>query len=187
MNPLDHLAKTLLPRLLELRDSKNTPVVLIDGHAGSGKSSLAEALKNLVFQQTRQQPKIIHMDDLYPGWDGLQAGSAYLHQKILTPVSQGKQATWQIWSWLRNERSGYREFDGENLLIIEGCGSLSAQNRELADFAIWVDADSETRKQRFFERDGGKYSDQWANWIAQEALFYERERSEQLSDVIVKN
>jgi uridine kinase len=187
VNPLADHALALIPRLLELREAKTTPVVLIDGHAGSGKSTLAEALKNLVFVETRQQPKIIHMDDLYPGWDGLAAGSSYLFERILKPISQGKPAQWQIWSWLRSERSGHREFDGENLLIVEGCGSLSFQNSELADFKIWIDSDPEVRKQRFFERDEGQYIDQWPAWISQEAEFYQRERSPELSDYRISN
>ena len=187
VSTLTDQAKSLLPRLLELRERKDSPIVLIDGHAGSGKSTFADALKNLIFVETRQQPKLIHMDDLYPGWEGLRAGSIYLHDRILKPVSHGKSASWQNWSWVRSERLGFHEFDGENLLIAEGCGAISANNAALADLTIWIDSDSETRKKRFMERDGGRFRDRYALWAAQESEFYLEESSRALSEVQIQN
>ena len=58
-------------KLEVLVSTKNTAIVLIDGRAGSGKSRFAGQLADLIFQSEKQLPKLIHMDDLYPGWDGL--------------------------------------------------------------------------------------------------------------------
>ncbi len=51
-------------QVVSLVDKNPTPIVLIDGRAASGKSSLAAAIKNQLFKELEQAPKTIHMDDL---------------------------------------------------------------------------------------------------------------------------
>jgi hypothetical protein len=186
-------AQALTPRLLDLRKSKPTPVVLIDGRAGSGKSTFAMLLQDQVFQETKQSPKVIHMDDLYPGWEGLAQGSLYLVEHILKPLKLSGKAQWQRWDWANDKRggpdpgNGWREFDGENMLIVEGCGSVTGQSAELADLAIWIEADSQTRRQRFEARDRGTFSNFWNSWSAQEDEFFQEECSEHLCQLNVNN
>jgi uridine kinase len=186
-------AQALKPRLLELRESKQTPIVLIDGRAGSGKSTFARLLQDQVFQETRQSPKIIHMDDLYPGWEGLAQGALYIVEQILKPLKQNAKAHWQRWDWTNSVRvgtdpgNGWREFDGQNLLIVEGCGAVTAQSAELADLTIWIEAPRQTRRERFEARDRGVFSNFWASWSAQEDEFYQEQRSEQLCELTVTN
>lgn len=186
-------AQELTPRLLELHQAKPTPIVLIDGRAGSGKSTFARLLQDQVFQQTRQSPKVIHMDDLYPGWDGLAQGSLYLVEQILKPLKLAGKAQWQRWDWANNKRggsdpgNGFRQFDGENLLIVEGCGSVTAQSAELADLTIWIEAERLTRKQRFEDRDRGIFSNFWTSWSIQEDEFFQEQNSEALCQLTVTN
>ena len=186
-------AEALTPRLLDLRQSKPTPVVLIDGRAGSGKSTFARLLQDQVFEETKQSPKVIHMDDLYPGWEGLAQGSLYLVENILKPIKLAGKAHWQRWDWVNDRRggsepgNGWREFAGENMLIVEGCGSVTAQSAELADLTLWIEADRETRKNRFEARDKGKFSNFWNSWSAQEDQFFQEQHSEQLCQLSVNN
>jgi uridine kinase len=181
-------------QVVSLVDKNPTPIVLIDGRAASGKSSLAAAIKNQLFKELEQAPKIIHMDDLYPGWEGLIAGSHYLNQQILQPLKLGKTAGWQIWDWEKNQRgrsaepgNGWREFSGGTPLIVEGCGALSRVSSGLADYRIWLEADSTSRNQRWLERDGEKFNDFWHIWAAQEDEFYQQEKSKQLADLVIEN
>ena len=186
-------AQALTPRLLDLCKSKPTPVVLIDGRAGSGKSTLARLLQDQVFQETKQSPKVIHMDDLYAGWEGLAQGSLYLVENILKPIRLAGKAHWQRWDWANDKRggsdpgNGWREFDGENMLIIEGCGSVTAQSADLADLTIWIEAELQTRKERFETRDRGLFSNFWNSWSAQEDEFFQEKRPEQLCELTVNN
>jgi uridine kinase len=184
----------LLQAALDLKDKVPTPIILIDGKAAAGKTSLANQLAESVFQTDKQLPKIIHMDDLYPGWEGLRAGSHYLIQNILVPLAAGKAASWQIWDWELGTRgnsaepgNGWREFDGGNLLIVEGCGSLSRQARELANLGVWVEGELQERKERFSKRDSTVFDEFWGIWAAQEDEFYQEEKSELLADYRISN
>ena len=179
---------------LNLADQTPNPVILIDGRAGSGKSTLASQLRDAVFQAGEPAPTLIQMDDLYPGWEGLRAGSHYLNLNILDKLSKGKPASWQLWDWEIGQRgrasepgNGWREYSGGNILIIEGCGSLSRHSRELAQLAIWVEADRDVRRARWLERDGEKFKDYFDIWAAQEDEFYQTEKSKELADLWVSN
>ena len=173
-------------RILEFVDQGvSTPIVLIDGRAGSGKSTLAALLQNQLFKDGESAPRLIHMDDLYEGWDGLQAGVDYLQRMILNPVLARRKAQWQEFDWSLGERDRWREFEGGTPLIIEGCGSISRLAAEAADFQIWVEADDQARYQRWLEREG--HDEFFGKWAAQEVEFYARERSTELADMTVSN
>jgi len=179
--------------ILEDADHKTT-VVLIDGHAGSGKSMIAQALREEIFKTTLDAPTLIHMDDLYPGWEGLRAGSLYLIREILEPLSRSQRATWQVWDWERSSRgrpgeagNGFRESAGGNIVIVEGCGSLSKRAKELAALGIWIDADAERRAIRLKDRDGDRFAVEMALWATQETEFYNDEASRDLADLVLTN
>lgn len=156
-----------------------TPVILIDGRAGSGKSTLAAALQNELFKQGDSLPRVVHMDDLYEGWRGLEAGVDVLQRQILAPLARGVVASWQEWDWVAGERVKWREFEGGTPLIIEGCGSLNRVSRESSDIRVWLEVSEEVRHARWLEREGS--DEHWGEWAAQELEFYARERSAELA------
>ena len=165
-----------------------TPIVLIDGRSGAGKTHFARKLADTLWRELEQAPRIVHMDDLYPGWDGLREGSLYLLRNIIQPISRGETANWQHWNWARGVRgktadatNGWREFSGGTPLIVEGCGSLSRETAKLAELSLWIHADSNSRRQRWISRDGDRFGEHWHRWAAQEDDFYEAERSERLA------
>ncbi|MFM2385128.1 MAG: hypothetical protein RL166_1002, partial [Actinomycetota bacterium] len=120
-------------RVLELVDQGiSTPIILIDGRAGSGKSTLAALLQNQLFKDGESLPRLIHMDDLYEGWDGFQAGVDYLQRLILNPLVARRKAAWQEFDWAKDVRGRWREFEGGTPLIVEGCGSISRLAAEAA-------------------------------------------------------
>ena len=181
-------------RLLELSTKLPTPIVLIDGRAGSGKSLFATKLAEIYFSENRQAARIVRLDGLYPGWEGLVAGSVYARERILEPISAGKEASWQIWDWEQGCRgatgeagNGFREFSGGTALIVEGCGALSKASAPMAALRLWIEADPTKRRLRFSERDKGKFDEYWGAWAAQEEEFYAAERSRELADLVIQN
>lgn len=186
------LVDLLSDQVLELIETGlQTPIVLIDGRAGSGKSTLADLLQRKLFKEGESLPRVIHMDDLYLGWDGLQAGVDYLQRFILGPVSRREGASWQDFDWASLadaeagaalERTGqWREFRGGTPLIIEGCGSLGRASAEVANIGVWLEVDEAIRHERWLAREGG--SEHWAQWAAQELEFYAREKSVELATI----
>jgi uridine kinase len=150
-------------------------VLLIDGRSGSGKTELASAIAHL-----SPDAELVRLDDLYPGWGGLEKGSALVHTVLLT------EHRWQRWDWHANELAEWHELDPSRPLIIEGCGALSARNRALATFGVWVELDSVTRKRRALDRDGDLFARHWDSWAAQEEEFLAREHPQVAADLIVQ-
>jgi cytidylate kinase len=151
------------------------PVILIDGGSGSGKTTLASVLAPALAAQ------LVRLDDLYPGWDGLEAGSALVHDDVLASANPG----WQRWDWVTGTPAEWHALDASLPLVIEGSGCLSRANRARATFGIWVELDAPTRKQRALERDGEAYAPHWDRWAAQEREFASRELPWRLADIVL--
>jgi uridine kinase len=158
-------------------------VILIDGPSGSGKTELAVRMRaHWVGADT---PTLVHLDDIYPGWDGLDAASEHLAVNLLEPLRAGGGARWRRHDWSTGEAAEWHDVDPAHPLIVEGCGALSRRNAALADLAIWVEADDETRKARAIARDGVGYLREWDRWDAQWQRFVQRENPRASATVIV--
>ena len=185
MNPELGL-KTALSAIEPIAD--RAPVILIDGRTGSGKTEFATDLQNELFRTLEQAPRVISMDDLYPGWGGLNEGALYLLQQILIPLSKNQTAYWQRYNWQTESREqSLTSFQGGTPLIIEGCGAISLASSELADYTIWLSAPKDVRRKRFSLRDGGAYDQYFEKWSEQEDEFYKTHKSEQLANLLIEN
>jgi len=181
--PYNDLLERVVSQTLELVDTGVvTPIILIDGRAGSGKSTLAAKLQNELFKQGESMPRVIHMDDLYEGWQGLALGADYLQRIILNPLLTKKSSNWQEYNWQLGQRERWREFSGGTPLIVEGCGSLNQYTSTVANIRIWLEVDEETRRRRWQERDGDTFDQYFDIWAAQELDFITKEKSPTLAD-----
>lgn len=171
MSP-DEAARELAPRLSALageratasshgepaRASHGVPLVTIDGYSGSGKSTLAAALARLV-----NGWQVLHLDDWYPGWDGLAAG-ADIARRIAADLREGRASSYQAWDWDKGT-TGETTRVPLAPTIIEGCGAIEAE----ADLAIWIaDPGEDERRSRALARDGQTYAPHWRRWAEQD-------------------
>ena len=154
--------------------SGERPIILIDGRSGSGKTELATELA------PRLAAELVRLDDMYPGWEGLEAAS----ESVRTDILDANR--WRRWDWSSGRPAEWHELDPARALVVEGSGALSRANRQLATLGVWVSLDETTRKARAMARDGAMYEPHWADWAAQEQRFIDRERPDSLADVIVR-
>ena len=73
-------------------------LLAIDGPAGAGKTTLASKLENEY--SLHSTVKVIHMDDLYNGWeDGLGQSLTDTLKKITSAHHSGKECTIDLFNW----------------------------------------------------------------------------------------
>ena len=169
MSP-DEAARELAPRLSALAGERATassgeagtrpgvPVVTIDGYSGSGKSTLAAALASLL-----PGWQVLHLDDWYPGWDGLAAGTD-IARRIAADLWGGRASSYEAWDWEAGETGATIRVPLAPT-IIEGCGAIEAE----ADLAIWIaDPGEDERRSRALARDGQTYAPHWRRWADQD-------------------
>lgn len=180
-----------------------TRVLLIDGRAGGGKSTLANQLAIALGGTASAgagtyRPdaplalsapvQIVHGDDLYEGWDGLATLDVVLLGQILEPLAAGRDAEFRMWDWVANERGHTISVPQRQWLIIEGVGVGLPRARELAVLTAFVDAPWQVRLERGIDRDQMAYEDvveRWTEFEAQESALHERSGTHAAADVII--
>ncbi|WP_299445466.1 AAA family ATPase [uncultured Phycicoccus sp.] len=154
-------------------------VVAVDGPSGSGKTTLAKALVEAL------SCPVVHMDELFPGWDGLAEAVPLLVDQVLLPLSRGERARYRVWDWDADTWGGTREVEPGPLLVVEGCASSAGPAGDLAAVRVWVEAPPSERMRRGLARDGETYRPHWERWAAQEAALFTADGTRARADVVV--
>ncbi|WP_249380295.1 uridine kinase [Actinotalea sp. K2] len=170
-----------LARLVRERAPRLGPVrlVCVDGPAGAGKSTLAERLGQDL------GATVIHMDDLYEGWSGLEGGWDRLEEQVLAPLASGRPARYQRYDWVEGAFAEWRDVPVPEHLVVEGCGSAPRALGDRAVLVVWVEAPSELRLARGVARDGEEMRAEWLRWRDLEAAHFAREGTRARADVVV--
>lgn len=151
-------------------------VILLDGGSGAGKTVLANEIAARI-----EGLQVVHLDDVYPGWYGLDAASHAVTDTILRPARPG----YRRWDWVANEPSGWTSLDPAGPILVEGCGAISRESAPVAPVRVWLDLDPDTRRTRALARDEG-YEPWWEVWAAQEQEHWRRNRPWQLATLRVR-
>ena len=151
-------------------------VVLIDGRSGSGKSTFADALA--------ADAASLRLEDVYPGWDGLEAASSAL-ARLLGARGAGASVPLRGWDWTADAPGGRLAVPPAGPLVVEGCGALSRRAARSADLRVWVELPEPERRARALARDGAVYAPHWDRWARQERAFIAREDPRGAADLVV--
>ena len=172
---LEHVSSAIAP-------TGEVKVLAIDGPAGAGKSTMAQHLSLLL-----DDAPIVHMDDLYRGWDDALTArlAATLRDQILVPISQSKDGSYRRWDWQKNVEGERRTIARHSHLILEGVGAAQRVVRPFAATMVWIGVSPELGLSRVLERDKVKVEDfnrfevEMRSWQGREILHFESEETYQ--------
>jgi uridine kinase len=160
-------------------------LVCVDGPAGSGKTTLADALERCLRETHRVKVQLVHMDDVFGGWSGLGEGMQMVAADVVAPLRRGEAGRFRPFDWHLDSRVEERVVEPCDVLIVEGVGSGNTAYADDVTCLVWVEAPSVVRLERGVARDGEHMRDRWLAWRLEEDAIFARERTRERADVVV--
>jgi uridine kinase len=157
-------------------------LVVVDGPAGSGKTTYAAALAAAL-----GDAPVVHMDDLFGGWAGALVPDVWhrLEAQVLAPLRDGRTARYQMYDWVADEFGGWIDVPRHPVLVLEGVGSAARPVDPWAVLRVWVEAPADLRLTRGLARDGLAMREHWLRFVETEDAHFASDGTCDRADVIV--
>lgn len=170
----------------------NRFVIALSGFAGSGKTTLAPQLADVLGGAT-----IIELDDFIlsrlsersADWEGFDWKR--LRTQVLEPLRGGAETLeYDIYDWTRNDLGEKRKVTPHKYVILEGVGLLQGKLGPFFDYTIWIDAPLEETSRRGKARDkkeGMDHESLWNEiWSPNDKEYFEKHRPTERADCVMK-
>jgi len=146
-------------------------LLAIDGPAGSGKTTLAAKLQSE--HQLTSTVQVVHMDDLYNGWENALSKDLTLKlSEIIQAHKAGKDFKISRFNWSTMKFDEAELIHATEVLILEGVGAGQKIVRDAGAKTYWIEVAPEIGLQRVLDRDGHHLRDLMVKWqINQDAYF----------------
>lgn len=165
-------------------------VIAIDGRAASGKSTLAEQLREVLCAD------VIHMDDFFlpPALrtsERLAEPGGNVHyerfmEEVLPYLTSPKPFEYRIFDCSRMDYHGERVISNSQIRIVEGSYSCHPQFGRYADLVVYSDVEPEEQLRRIQVRNGDAKAKMFREkWIPMEERYFESFKIAQNADVCV--
>ena len=159
-------------------------LVCVDGPAGSGKTTFAGRLVEEAGERGLSVA-LVHMDDVFEGWDGLTDAGRRVRDLVVRPLASGVPGSYPVFDWERDVFGASVAVPVTDLLVVEGVGSGDPGYAEHVSALVWVWAPSELRLERGLDRDGAALEGRWRQWMAEEERLHREDRTAERADLVV--
>lgn len=167
----EHLGPRLTAAVSRPGRAGRPVLVGVDGRSGAGKTDLTDRLAAAV-RAAGHACVVVHLDDVYPGWDGLAAALEPLCSQVVGPLRSGRPGRYRSWDWHASRPGPLRDVPPAPVVVVEGVGVLASPCAADLDLRLWLEAPREVRRERALARDGEVFEPHWDRWAEQEdALF----------------
>jgi uridine kinase len=146
-------------------------LITIDGPAGAGKTTLAAKFFDEF--STTKTVTLIHMDDLYAGWESaLDFRLTSRLADILKSFATHSRFSIPVFNWATMSFDLSQTIQPSEILIIEGVGAGQKVVRDAGATVYWLDIEPEVGLARVLQRDGYEIESQMHQWqLDQDAHF----------------
>ena len=151
-------------------------LLAIDGPAGAGKTTFAAKLAEEFSHAASVQ--IIHMDDLYNGWDNaLSSNLTQILKGILLAHKESNEFWVQKINWSNLKRTKMQKIAATDVLILEGVGAAQAIVRAAGATTYWIDIERELGLQRVLVRDGAQIEARMRQWLIDQEIYFQSDQT----------
>jgi uridine kinase len=156
-------------------------IITIDGVAGAGKTTLAKFMSEEY--QGRASVHVVHMDDLYEGWeDPLGPALTSKLEQIAQAHREGNSCKVVGFDWSSMEANKLLVIPSVEMLILEGVGSGQSSIREFAETKIWIDLEPIVGLRRVLARDGFEIESEMLRFMDQQREHFISEGTRDAAD-----
>lgn len=172
-------------------DGKNAPIVVaIDGRCGSGKSTMASMLSDII------GAGVVHVDDFFlpielRTEDRLAQPGGNVHyerfaEEILPNLKGNIDFTYQRFVCRSMQLGEQRKVSGASVYVVEGAYSHHPYLGEYADVKVFSHVEEKEQLRRIEERDGGRMLTSFKErWIPMEESYFAEYRVRECADIVV--
>lgn len=181
---------TILEALSKLPPREGSYVVAIDGRAASGKTTLAQSLKELLGAE------VIHMDDFFlPPMlrteERLRQAGGNVHyerfaEEVLPKISQAEAFSYRRFDCGKMDLDGKREVKAAKIRVVEGAYSHHPYFGDYADLKVFSDVEYAEQLRRIRARNGDTKLEAFKNrWIPLEEAYFSAYTVKENADIII--
>jgi len=167
-------------------------LLVVDGPAGSGKTTLAAAVRDALSGADHDVP-VVHGDDLYEGWAvvadapdrvaALERLADRVTSWLLDPWRRGDVARHPVRDWVADEWGRWVDVPPREFVVLEGVGMASRRLRAHAALSLWIEVDAPVAIERVVKRDGEAMRSEIVRWQHDEARWHALDGTREAADV----
>lgn len=178
----------LINKIDSIRHHQNCIIIVIEGMAGSGKSTLGEFLSNYY------QTNLIHMDDFFLPLEKRtperlsEVGGNIDYERFKNEVVDHLNTDFYygVFNCSKGEITTRKQIKRKPMLIIEGSYAMHPYFGKYYDLSIFLEVSSEAQVQRILKRNGEFLFDKFINnWIPMENRYFKELSIRDKADIII--